>query len=1101
MKTIAPFALVLLLGASPSSAIEYRSIENPAGRIVFEARFFDVEDGPYIEEGDESQESVWAWQPHLQEQIVTGLKYWAEVIQPMGDSAQPTIVNIGTDDTPGNAFGGSPLENGDAGTKTLLQQSLQGLPVDEDDLNVGAHGYFGLGPSGYPITSALTQIPLSGKDDLVSTAIHELAHGLGILGGADDAEGPFTPQFADVLTGMAPLMVDDNGNPARPNQAILCEGCDNAYDPAAFDVRSDRGILVGPNILEALDGGLPGVPVTMLYEVGGETGVDNNNMSHLELNNSTMSHQNYRSYTAFTEAELAVLQDIGYTIDRRNFFGRSVYGSGLDIVNDRGFFARNAEGTQYLHGQYNRASLGLGLHVYGSHNRIRQVGDLLAAGAGGAGIRVDGEGNTLIIDPGVRVHANGLDGQGVMFAYGKDHVLVQRGDVEAQGTRGVGLRFDFGDNGLSNEVESRGSYIRTLHGQPFDLLPELQGPLVRQADISGRVAGREAAIYISANAHVGSINLMQGARVDGDIVSRYAERDAAGDLRLTTVSFGQRADEQGRATGVADSDFRFAYAGNISGKDNLTLSFEGGETRLSGMHQVHGAAVRDGATLSGTSTFGMAPGTRFSNHGTLAPGNSIGRMTVDGDYAQTSSGRLAAEFMASGAHDVVAVSGTADLAGTLQLTPMADWYSSAWTVQTGSVVDAAVQRGEFGIVAFASTSPTLDFSATALGGQRYLLEAHRAADAYSQYGQDDNERAAGQALQQVAGHAPSDAQSFFRTLDFSAPDGSEVGRSLSLVSPAGYSAGFAASLQRERDVMDTALRGFGEGLGNSGSDWKGFAVAFGGEGRQDARDSIVGYDASTYGVVIGGGRRLNAQPDTFVGVHLDIADQSVRLKAPQWGKGESTAFGLGAQVRYQPDAFAGPYAYGGVRFGIEEGSMDRHVAVGDYYAAHSADWTGHSASVQAGGGYRWRLSPTLSAGPFASLNYARVSRPGVDESGAAATRLYLDSQRIDALRSSIGMGASMMLPLQSQGEVRAHAQASWEHEWLNRNVTQTARFAAWPAAAFESTNAVLPRDSLALRVGVDWKRSERFSTGIDLGGRLGNGYKALEGQLSMRWRF
>src|SRR5690606_9057000 len=117
----------------------------------------------------------------------------------------------------------------------------------------------------------------------------------------------------------------------------------------------------------------------------------------------------------------------------------------------------------------------------------------------------------------------------------------------------------------------------------------------------------------------------------------------------------------------------------------------------------------------------------------------------------------------------------------------------------------------------------------------------------------------------------------------------------------------------------------------------------------------------------------------------------------------------------------------GVRFGAEQGSMDRHVAVGDYYAAHSADWTGHSASLTAGGGYRWRLGPTLSVGPFGSLNYARVSRPEVHESGAAATRLSLDSQRVDALRSSLGMGASMVLPLQSQGEISAHARASWEH--------------------------------------------------------------------------
>lgn len=1098
MKRFAPVALILLFVASPSWAIEYRTIENSAGRPVFEARFFDVGDGPFAEDEEESLESVWAWRAPLKELIVTGLEYWAEVIQPVGDVAQPAIINIGTDDEPENAFGASPLANDGLGPKTLLQHIFQGLPVDKSDLETGAHGIFGLGDADYQNTT-LTQIPLSENDDLFSTTIHETAHGLGFTSEADDVDGEFTPHFGKVLAGWAPLMIDDNGNRARPNQAVLCDGCNNVYDPAGFDVRRDQGLLVGPNILEALDGGLPGVPIRMLDQTGSD--VDDNNMSHIELKNSLMSHQNYRNYKVLMEAELAVLQDLGYTIDRRNFFGRSVYGSGLDIVNHQGFFARDAAGTQYLRGQYNKATLGLGLHVYGSHNRVRQVGDILAAGAGGAGIRVDGERNTIIIDPGVRVYANGIDGQGVMFTYGKDHVLVQRGDVQAQGARGVGLRFDFGSNTIGNEQEYRGSYIRTIDGEPADLLPELRGSLVRRADITGRVAGRKAAIYISANAHVGSINLMQNARVEGDIVSHYAERDASGKLRLTTVSFGQRADARGQATGVADPDFRFAYTGNIRGKNNLALSFEGGQTSLNGTHEVHGATIQKAAMLSGTSIFKMSPGSLFVNHGTLAPGNSFGRMTIDGNYQQTSSGRVMSQFDASGAHDVLAVSGTADLAGTLEFVPMADWYNSYWSIQTGSVIDAAAQSGDFETIKLTSESPTLDFNASALSGQRYMLSASRADDAYSQYGQNDNERAAGRALQRLAGSASAGTQSFFRTLDFSAANGSQVSRMLPLVSPAGYSASLSSSLQHERDVLNTVLDGFSQGLHKRDSEWRGFAIAFGGESRLDTRDTVVGYDASTYGLVIGGGRRLNSQSDISLAVHLDIADQSVKLKSPQWGKVKNNSFGMGAQVQYRPDALAGPYASGGFRFGIERGSMDRTVVVGDYRAAHFAEWTGHSVSAQIGGGYRWRLSPTVSAGPVASLNYARVSRPGVDESGAEATRLLLDSQRVDALRSSIGVGASMVLPLQNGGEVTAQARVSWDHEWLNRDVVQTARFAAGPAASFESKNAVSSRNSMGLRAGLAWRLSDSFSVGTALAGRLGNGYKALEGQLSMRWSF
>lgn len=1066
-------------------------------------RFFEPDDGPFDGGGPDGRTSVWAWQPHIKAQILQGIGYWANVLQLQGDQG-PAVLNVGTDSEEGNAFGYSPPGLNGKDSRTLLQRHFQGLPVAEEETAMGAHGIFGLGPSSFAPEYRFTQIPLTGYDDLVSTAIHELAHGLGASSEANRDDGnEYKPRFLEVLQAWAPLMVDDNGRPARPGQAILCDFCEHPYDPDAFDARNDRSVLIGPNIAEVLEGGLPGVPLSMYVSLyGGPRGFDDNNMSHSELANSMMSHQNYRNYTGFMEAELAVLQDIGYTIDRRNFFGRSVYGSGLDIVNDRGFYARNPAGTAYVVGQPNKAVLGLGLHVYGSHNRIRQVADLLADGEGGAGIRVDGEGNSLTIDRGVRVQANGLGGQGVMFTYGRNHTLVHRGDVEALGSHGVGLRFDFGDNVMMNSVEHRGSYIHTIRNEPVGPAPELCGPLVSSADITGRVAGREAAIYMGQSAYVGSVNLMQGARIEGDIVSHYAQRDEAGAPRLTRVSFGQAADAQGRATGRADAGFFMAYDGGIRGRENLALSFDGGTSVLGGRHEIHSVAVRPHATLAGTGAYALADAGEFVNEGVMAPGNSIGTITVDGAFRQAASGRLHTEFNSAGAHDVVAVSGTIDLAGTLQLQPLEGWYDSAWNLDAQPVQGTGARTGAFDTVTVAHVSPTLSFAALPTAQQGVRLSAVRAADAYSRYGADDNARAAGRVIDAAAGGQPGEMRPFVQAMDFSTPDGSDVARALDQASPQGYSAGLAASLMRERDVMDSVLRGFGEGLRNApGSEWRGFAVAFGGEGRQNTHDTQVGYDATTYGLVIGGGRRLASNPDLAVGVHLDIAEQSVNLKSPQWGKGKTTAFGLGAQLQYRPDVWEGTHAHAGFRLGVEQGSMDRKIGVRDYYAAHSADWTGHSASVEVGGGYRWRLSPAASAGPVFALNYARVSRPGVEESGPAATRLLLESRNADALRSSLGVGALMRHELQNGSTLCSHAQITWDHEWMDRDVVQTASFAAAPGSSFQSRNAVLPRDSVGLRAGLTWQRSERFSLGVGVGGRVGSDYKSLEGQLSLRWAF
>lgn len=1092
-------ALALAIAPLSAHALEDRAVTDASGRTVFIARFFDMGDGVF---DDDSGTSFWSWDGHqaYKGQLLEGISYWAEILQPQGDNPA-TIVNIGTINDPGNAYGGSPTANDGQSAFTQMQQNIFGLSPATGTLQFGGHGFFGLGQDDYATNPAFTQTPLTGKDSVLLTAVHEIAHGLGIASSVEDRDLFNGTQlyFESHLNSWSQLLRDDNGNPARPDQQIVCDGCGNSYDPDSFDLRQDQGFLLGPNIEQVLAGGLRGVPVNMLDSDGD---VDNNHMSHIELRNSVMSHQDYRNYSGFMEAELAVLQDLGYTIDRANFFGRSIYGDGLELVNTQGFFGRNAAGSQYLPDQYNQATLGLGLHIYGSNNQIRQAADLLAAGSGGAGIRVDGENNTLVIDPGVKIYADGLNGQGIQFAYGRGHTLVHRGDIQATGPQGVGLRFDFGTNALGDHTERRGSYIRSIEGVNQVLLPELDGPLVQQADISGRVAGKEAAILISDNAYVERINLMQGAQIEGDIISRYAQRDDTNQLRLTTLSFGQAADSLGRSIEQPDATFHLSYAGNITGKDNLTLSFDGGTTQLNGTLQVHSATVQEEATLGGNASFDLASGSALINAGTLTPGNSAGRISVNGDFQQTATGRLVAEFDGKGSHDVLAVNGHADLNGTLKLEPLADWYQNSWSVDTGPLVEASSQSGNFSTTQIAHVSPTLQFDAAPLGSERYRLSASRADNAYSQYGNDANQREAGNALFKLAAAGPTSAQALFQALDFSATDGSQIPTALDQISPAGYSAAMAASLMHERSIMQTARQGMSQSLLRPGTEWQGYALVYGANVDQNTRGSLLGYDANSYGLIVGAGRALESAPDFAVGAQLDISDLSVKPDAPYSGKSKATAFGLAAHLQYRPGAREGLFAFSGLRLGLEQADMRRQIAIGDYQASHSSDWTGRNLSLDAGTGYLWELNPSFSVGPFVSMNYASVSRPSIDESGNAATRLHLDSKRVDALRSSLGLTATWNRALDDGSNLAVNVDMGWNHEWLNRDLTQTARFAITPTdTTFNTRNSVLPRDTMNLRAGLTWQRSEHLSIGTGISSQFGGGYSSLQGQMNLRWAF
>lgn len=166
--------------------------------------------------------------------------------------------------------------------------------------------------------------------------------------------------------------------------------------------------FVGDNVTEVLDGasvdGIVGLRVNG-WEPVSQT-EDKLEGSHLQTA-GMMSHRSYTNYTTFLESELAVMQDLGYTLDRRAYYGKSIYKDGQTITNTQGYFARNSDGTAYLDGTYSSVPLGVGLHIYGAQNTVAQAANILTNGTGSVGIRVDGYENNLNITSDTTVSANG----------------------------------------------------------------------------------------------------------------------------------------------------------------------------------------------------------------------------------------------------------------------------------------------------------------------------------------------------------------------------------------------------------------------------------------------------------------------------------------------------------------------------------------------------------------------------------------------------------------------------------------------------------------------------------------------------------------------
>ena len=622
---------VTLLLFFPGQALAYEStlLRNQAGQVVFQYNYYTK--GERFREGDLNQCGPSGNQPcspfkrnlNAQERaaLERGGYYWAEILSPGKSPAETLIYDIYPVEMYGAAaaaaeFIGFKDEDGKeynypAASAVLVKNAT---PVKGGDVQHHANAYIGINAYDFQLNRIQPQRPWN----LEMVMIHEFGHSLGITSTNDDDDpSPTTPP--------------------TPFETYLKYNAGWSGDPL-----EPRWFFHGPEAMKVY-----GRPIPMEDE-GHEQ-----EKAHFGLRNTSMTHRIFRNYAGFVEVELASLVDIGYKIDLRNHFGRSIYTDNKTIVNDQGFFARNQAGAAYLPGMPNQSMYGIGLHIFGDHNTVYQAADLLADGPGAAGIRSDGVDTRLFINPNTRVTANGPRGTGLLVSYGSNSVVVHRGSIEARGEAGDAVRFDIGCNALDADYQSSpdgyGSLAQYSYLDVKNLLvPDpvvvdefqraevwLNGPLVERFDVTGSISGSRNAIVIGGNSHVREINLMRGAAVLGRMVNDYYYYSSG---RATALTFGRAAGADGQViAGRNDSGFRYVISNDIigwgapinhgpmSGRGLFNLDFHAGQTTLlpSALVKVNQFTLRQDAALLVMTNL-SSPNTIWSNDFGLAAGSHLG---------------------------------------------------------------------------------------------------------------------------------------------------------------------------------------------------------------------------------------------------------------------------------------------------------------------------------------------------------------------------------------------------------------------------------------------------------------------------------------------
>ena len=707
----------------------------------FKLTFYNA--GESLTLNEDKYTSTYTLSPWQKDAVLYGINYWEQVLGGSFTNKSALPVNVITLDG-FNAFTQNYVNIDSA--KGVIENAfakgiLEGYTASDNEALTAIE----IGRVLYPPEEAeqvyltpLNQLSGGKIGTLAVTMIHELGHSLGLECYLQKDSYHFWADTSGTKSLYNSHLYDWRGVQAVPGLELKTvnhtPSGNNYFDlPGREDVYydSERKLpyFAGDQVAQVLAGAklavyslggyklnqepVPGIPVNSVEisawgaynPVTGEGELVD--LCHLELRNSLMSHQFFRNYQTFMEAELAVLQDLGYKIDLRNFYGRSIYNNGLNLTNTSPYYARNTAGNAYLTGIPNQMDYGIGLHLYGDNNTVYQAADLLAGGRAGVGIRVDGQGNNVTVNSGTRVQADGLNGNGILVAFGKNHnlTLAPGSTVTAAGSGGIGAAFDFGVSPLGYGNGARASYASRNAGD-FENASDIgvDGPLVDTFMINGSLSGSSAAIHMAPNAYVRNITIGDGAHVSGAITNEwlydYPDILAYGEIAVYTGKampevdtwfcrqyFGP--DELTTRLSFANSS-GLTYSGNITGLKNTRLSFAAGTTEYTGTAQVLSTQVAAGASLTGSGSFiletpgdpaahtldyqMLPPGTShdayrarqlqkvglFTNAGTLAP--TTGDITIKGDLVST--GTFGAVLASPTKANAVKVSGSADVTGS-----------------------------------------------------------------------------------------------------------------------------------------------------------------------------------------------------------------------------------------------------------------------------------------------------------------------------------------------------------------------------------------------------------------------------------------------------
>lgn len=293
----------------------------------------------------------------------------------------------------------------------------------------------------------------------------------------------------------------------------------------------------------------------------------------------------------------------------------------------------------------------------GAMGRVETMGD------GAPGVFVAGSDASVTVDGAIAtqgVAADGLPPAGIIVAGGGNTVAVN-GTVTSENGPGIYVSSDLAEQLAGGPLADPSNDIVIGEGGSVSGAVGVQGGSLNETvTVLGSVSG---GIVLNGGDDVVTLSLdtgsLDGALSGGDGVDALT-LVGGGAFDLTGSSGFEIFSLDGDTINLSGS--AAFQTVDILGETAVTLD---GAT----LGAVGGVTIAEGAALNGEGSIGGP----LTNAGTVSPGAStlsFGTLSVGGNYSQTGTGNLVIDF-GSGGSDTLLVSGTADLAGDIDLVPQA----------------------------------------------------------------------------------------------------------------------------------------------------------------------------------------------------------------------------------------------------------------------------------------------------------------------------------------------------------------------------------------------------------------------------------------------